>query len=73
MIEDRSKDTLLYAGTARLNITDWFFLRDKVNLSYVGLDNAYINMNRTDSTWNYQFLVDYFSSPSTSTTKKKNI
>ncbi len=73
MIEDRSKDTLLYAGTARLNITDWFFLRDKVNLSYIGLDDAYINMNRTDSSWNYQFLVDYFSSPSSSTTKKKNI
>ncbi|MEO6406926.1 MAG: translocation/assembly module TamB domain-containing protein [Ferruginibacter sp.] len=73
MIEDRKKDTMLYAGTARLNITDWFFLKEKVSLNYIGLENAIVNMNRMDSTWNYQFLIDYFSSPSSSTTKKKNI
>ncbi|MEJ7611416.1 MAG: translocation/assembly module TamB domain-containing protein [Ferruginibacter sp.] len=67
MVEDRAKDTLLYAGTAKANINDWFFFKDKISLENVGLENAIVNMNRTDSVWNYQFLIDYF----TSTKKKK--
>lgn len=63
LVEDLKKDTLLYAGTARVNITDWFFFKDKATLKYVGLKDAVINLNRTDSVWNYAFLVDYFSSP----------
>lgn len=63
MVEDLSKDTLLYAGEANVKVTDWFFLKDKAVLHYISLDDAVINMKRTDSTWNYQFLVDYFSSP----------
>ena len=63
LIEDHNKDTLLYAGTAKVKITDWFFLKDKATLKYIGLQNALVNMNRTDSVWNYQFLVDYFSGP----------
>ncbi|MBS1744356.1 MAG: translocation/assembly module TamB domain-containing protein [Bacteroidetes bacterium] len=64
MIEDKSKDTLLYAGAARVRITDWFFFKDHITLHYVGLNDAVVNMNRSDSVWNYQFLLDYFSSPS---------
>lgn len=63
LVEDRKKDTLLYAGTVKVNITDWFFFKDKPVLQYVGLSDAVINMTRSDSVWNYQFLVDYFSSP----------
>ncbi len=70
MIEDRKKDTLLYAGTAKVNLTDWFFLKDKIAFQYIGLDDAIVNMNRTDSVWNYQFLLDYFASPKKSTGKK---
>ncbi len=61
LVLDQNKDTLLYAGDLKVNITDWFFLKDKVTLKYIGLDNAVINLNRKDSVWNYQFLVDYFS------------
>ncbi len=64
MIEDRSKDTLLYAGSAKVRITDWFFIKDHVTLSYLGLEDAVVNMKRSDSIWNYQFIMDYFSSPS---------
>ena len=60
-IEDQRKDTLLYAGSASIKITDWFFLKDKVTLHYVELEDAQVNLNRTDTAWNYQFLVDYFS------------
>lgn len=67
LVEDKQKDTLLYAGTARVNITDWFFLKDKATLKYLGLQNTVINLTRTDSVWNYQFLADYFSSPKNTT------
>ncbi|MEP7164069.1 MAG: translocation/assembly module TamB domain-containing protein [Ferruginibacter sp.] len=67
MVQDRNADTLLYAGAARVNITDWFFFKDKITLHYVSLEDAIVNMQRSDSVWNYQFLVDYFSSPKKST------
>lgn len=70
MVEDRKKDTLLYAGAAKVNITDYFFFKDKIVFKNVGLDNAVINMNRSDSTWNYQFIIDYFSGPGNNSKKK---
>ncbi len=63
LVEDLHKDTLLYAGSATINISDWFFLKDKATLNYVSLEDAQVNLNRTDTVWNYQFLVDYFSRP----------
>ncbi len=71
LVEDQHKDTLLYAGTANVRITDWFFLKDKATLKYIGLKNGIVNITRTDSVWNYQFLVDYFSGPKKDTTSKK--
>ena len=68
-IEDRHKDTLLYAGQLNVHITDWFFLRDQAELKYIGLDDATIHLKRSDSVWNYQFLADYFSSPDSSQKK----
>ena len=46
MVEDRKQDTLLYAGQAKVNITDWFFLQTNTDLKYIGLENAMINMHR---------------------------
>ncbi len=63
LLEDRKHDTLVYAGTAKVNITDWFFVKDMATLKYIGLTDAIVNINRTDSIWNYQFLLDYFASP----------
>lgn len=73
LVEDRHKDTLLFAGSAKVNITDWFFVKSKATLKYMSLSNAVVNMQRTDSVWNYQFLIDYFSSPTKSTGKKAPI
>ena len=73
LVLDKHNDTLLYAQTAKVNITDWFFLKDNITLKYIGLDDAIINLNRKDSTWNYQFLVDYFSSPQKKTDTSKNV
>ncbi|HEX6914278.1 MAG TPA: translocation/assembly module TamB domain-containing protein [Chitinophagaceae bacterium] len=74
LVRDHSKDTLLYAGTMKVRITDWFIFKDKAELKYVGLEDAVIKLNRRDSVWNYQFLVDYFASsnsPSPTPAKKK--
>src|SRR5882757_3989008 len=73
LVEDKKHDTLLYAGTAKVNISDWFFLKDKATLEYIGLQNAIVNINRTDSVWNYQFLVDYFSGPKDTSKKSSGL
>ncbi|MEO8109132.1 MAG: translocation/assembly module TamB domain-containing protein [Ginsengibacter sp.] len=69
LVLDHKKDTLLYAGEVKVNITDWFFGQDNIMLKYVGLSDALIKLNRKDSVWNYQFLVDYFSGPKSTTAK----
>lgn len=69
LVKDQKGDTLLYSGQVRLNITDWFFFKDKVELKYIGMDETYFHVSRTDSVWNYQFLADYFSGDSSG--KKK--
>ncbi len=61
LVLDKKKDTLVYAGAAKVSITDWFFFKKNITLNYIGLDDAFINLYRSDSVWNYQFLIDYFS------------
>ncbi len=73
MIEDQHKDTLLSAGKMQVQITDWFFFKDKIVLHYIELADAVIYLNRTDSVWNYQYLVDYFSGGSSSGSDKKGV
>ncbi|MEP7257994.1 MAG: hypothetical protein ABI687_06395, partial [Flavitalea sp.] len=73
LVKDLNKDTLLYAGSVKLNITDWFFFKDNIELEYIGLEDAVIHLQRTDSTWNYQFLANYFSSPGAASAENKNI
>lgn len=75
LIKDRNKDTLLHAGVMSVKITDWFFTKDKAELSTIDLDNVYINTYREDSVWNYQFIVDYLSGPpkAKSTSNKEGI
>jgi hypothetical protein len=70
LIRDKQKDTILYAGQFRVRITDWFFLKNKAELKYIGLEDAVVKLQRKDSIWNYQFLADYFSSPSPKKKKK---
>ncbi len=63
LVEDLKKDTILYAGSIKGSVNDWFFFKDKISIENVVLDNAVIKLHRSDSVWNYQFIVDYFSSP----------
>lgn len=64
-IQDQWNDTVLYAGEAQVRITDWFVFRKQIPvLHYIGLHDAYAHLYRKDSssTWNYQFIIDAFSS-----------
>ena len=71
LIEDQKGDTLLYAGDVQVRITDWFFFKKEAELKYIGLEDAVIKFQRTDSTWQQQFFFDYFASSPDSTKKKK--
>ena len=73
LVRDQSRDTLFYAGSIQLKITDWFFVKDKITIHYFGLSDAYINTNRTDSTWNYQFIIDALTSPTPSNTQPSTV
>jgi hypothetical protein len=72
LVEDANKDTLLYAGTVKVNITDWWIFKDKAELTYIGLEDATIKLQRTDSVWNYQFIADYFAAPPPKDPSKKD-
>lgn len=63
LLQDKNKDTILYAGGLKVQITDWFFRKDKAQLQYIGINDATIKLQRKDSVWNYQFLADFFSGP----------
>ncbi|MBN8836273.1 MAG: translocation/assembly module TamB domain-containing protein [Sphingobacteriia bacterium] len=69
LVRDKQKDTILYAGSLKIRITDWFVFKEKADLKFIGLENAVIKLQRKDSTWNYQFIADHFSSPKSN--KKK--
>ena len=74
-IEDHAHDTLLYAGEARVRITDWFFLKkDKPVITYVGLHDAYGHLYRTATSkeWNYQFVIDAFDNGKSDKTQQQN-
>jgi len=43
LVRDQKKDTLLFAGSLKLRITDWFFVKDKITIHYFGLSDTYIN------------------------------
>jgi hypothetical protein len=73
LLEDQQGDTLLYAGEVKVRITDWFFFKKEVELKYIGLENALIKFQRTDSVWRQQFLFDYFSTPADTVKKKAGI
>ncbi len=64
-VADLQGDTLLYTKKLTVNVTNFFFLKNKTVLYYVGLDGATVNLIRAphDSTWNFQFIADAFAKP----------
>lgn len=62
-LEDIQKDTLLFAGKAKVNISLYDLISSKITISSFTLDNAIINLNsnETDSLFNYNILITAFS------------
>lgn len=71
-IEDRDKDTLLYAGLIKLDAGNVF--SDYRVIKNVTLEDAFININRkpTGKAWNYDFIIDAFAGPSEPKKKKSS-
>ncbi|MBK6967245.1 MAG: hypothetical protein IPH20_25955 [Bacteroidales bacterium] len=62
-LEDVQKDTLLYAGTVKINIGLFALLKNKIDINSFALDDAVLNLSRTeaDSLFNFNFLLTAFS------------
>lgn len=66
LVRDQKKDTLLYAETLKLSITDLFFSGKEPTIGYIGLDKASIYLHRKNPVWNYQFILDHYATKDTS-------
>ena len=62
--EDQAKDTLLYGGELKVNLKMLRLLRNDISIEEIYLDNIVANVTRLppDSVFNFQFIVDAFSS-----------
>ena len=61
-IEDQSKDTLLYGGELKVNISMLKLLKSDVDIQEISLNNIIAKVKRTppDSVFNFQFITDAF-------------
>ncbi|MEY3620287.1 MAG: hypothetical protein RLZZ391_653, partial [Bacteroidota bacterium] len=62
LVKDQQKDTLLFAQTLKLRVTDLLFSNNNPVIGYIGLEKANIYLHRKTPIWNYQFIVDHFQS-----------
>jgi hypothetical protein len=73
-LEDRQKDTLLSAGLIDVSIHMWGLLHNNIDIGKVQLEGITMKVKRLlpDTAFNFQFIADAFSSPSTSAPVKKD-
>jgi len=62
-LEDKKKDTLIYAGSAKINIALYSLFNSKIAVSKVSLNDAVIKLHstKTDPLFNYNFLITSFA------------
>lgn len=72
LILDQQQDSLLYVGNLRLNVTDMFIFREQAELKSFEICDAKLQLQRTDSTWKHQFLLDYLNTPASSGNSTNN-
>ena len=72
--EDQSKDTLLYGGEIRVNIDMFQLIRNNIQIKEIYLDNILAKVKRLppDSIFNFQFIVDAFSSEEKKVSEKED-
>lgn len=68
-LEDLSRDTLVYAGKVKINIALLSLLKHHINVNSFSLEEATISLSttKTDSLFNYNFLLTAFNDTSTET------
>lgn len=73
-LEDRSGDTLLYAKNFSATIDPWKLFQKKVVIQSIALDRFTVHVNRENpnSDFNYQFLINAFSSKDTTNEKSSS-
>lgn len=55
-VYDDHQDTILYAGKAQAQITNWFFLRSQNELGPTRLETIRLKLQRNDSVWRHEKL-----------------
>lgn len=72
--EDKSKDTLLYGKEIKVDISMLKLLRNEIRIQEIYLDGIVANMVRQppDSTFNFQFIIDAFTSEKTKEPAKED-
>ena len=70
-LEDLKKDTLIYAGKAKINIALYDLFHSKKAINSVAIEGANVNLHsdKTDPLFNYNFLITAFGD----TTKKTKV
>lgn len=65
--EDQKKDTLLYGGKLRVDISLFKLLSNEVNIQYLELDDMRANIYRVnpDTSFNYEYIVNAFATEQT--------
>jgi len=62
-LEDLKKDTLAYVGNLKVNIALYDLIFNKINVTSITLEDLNLNLysTKTDSLFNYNFLITAFS------------
>ncbi|HUZ60977.1 MAG TPA: translocation/assembly module TamB domain-containing protein [Hanamia sp.] len=68
-LEDQSKDTLLYGGELKVNINMLALIKKNISIKEITLNDIVVKVKRPDSVFNFQFIIDAFSSGQKSTTE----
>jgi len=62
-VEDLNGDTLLYAGRLEAQLSLFAPFRRQIEVKSISLNDSFFNLSRSrDSTYNFQFIIDAFSS-----------
>ncbi len=74
LIEDKTRDTILYAGNLEARLGVFELLNQNFEIKDLTLENARVRLfrGRDDSDFNYQYIADAFASNDTTTSISKN-
>lgn len=73
-VEDQSKDTLLYGGELKVDISMFKLLKKTIEIQEISLNNIVLKVKRQppDSVFNFQFIADAFAGNSSATSKSQD-